>query len=561
MSSILPEELHDFRNFMFVAWEALTLPEPTKVQYEIAEYLQSGPRRRIICAFRGVGKSWITSAYVVWRLAMNPQLNILVTSASKSRADEFSTFTRQLIDLMPELELLKPQDGQRDSKLSFDVGPALPDHAPSVKSVGITGQLTGSRADEIVADDIEVPSNSATVDLRDRLSELVKEFDALLKPDGIVTYLGTPQVEDSLYTKLAERGYSQRIWPARYPDKRLMELYGDKLSDGIREVAEKDQRKVGKSTDPKRFSDEDLFEREMSYGRSGFALQFMLDTSLSDANKYPLKLNDLVVVSGAQSWMEAPIAVQWASGVDQKKQAQHIPNVGLRGDYYVAPLRISETFQPFQGSVMFIDPSGRGQDELAYAVVKMLSGNLWLTASGGYSGGYTPNNLEALSHLAKLQKVNHVLVESNFGDGMFTQLLRPILNRIYPVSLEDVRVGVVQKEKRIIATLEPVMNQHRLIVAEEVIRNEKEHDPPRQLMYQLSRLTSDRNSLRHDDRVDALAGAVAYWTERMRVDQVSAEDEFNDEKLRNELDAFMEAAIGRPILGPVYARVNGRAAR
>jgi hypothetical protein len=118
----------------------------------------------------------------------------------------------------------------------------------------------------------------------------------------------------------------------------------------------------------------------------------------------------------------------------------------------------------------------------------------------------------------------------------------------------------VQKEKRIIATLEPVMNQHRLIVAEEVIRNEKEHDPPRQLLYQLSRLTSDRNSLRHDDRVDALAGAVAYWTERMRVDQVSAEDEFHDEKLRKELDEFMEAAIGRPILGPVYARINGRAA-
>src|SRR5690606_12617436 len=78
-------------------------------------------------------------------------------------------------------------------------------------------QLTGSRADVLIADDIEVPKNSITHTLRERLAELVKEFDAVLKPGGRVVYLGTPQVESSLYRRLPERGYTIRVWPAEIP--------------------------------------------------------------------------------------------------------------------------------------------------------------------------------------------------------------------------------------------------------------------------------------------------------------------------------------------------------
>ena len=89
-------------------------------------------------------------------------------------------------------------------------------HAPSVKSLGITSQLTGSRADIIIADDIEVPTNSATQAMRDKLSEQIKEFDAILKPNDAakILFLGSPQCEDSVYTKIRERGYMSKIWPA-----------------------------------------------------------------------------------------------------------------------------------------------------------------------------------------------------------------------------------------------------------------------------------------------------------------------------------------------------------
>ena len=85
---IAKDPLNDFRKFLFVVWKHLNLPDPTPVQYDIAKSIQHGKKRLIIEAFRGVGKSWITSAYVVWLLYMNPQLNILVVSASKTRSDD-----------------------------------------------------------------------------------------------------------------------------------------------------------------------------------------------------------------------------------------------------------------------------------------------------------------------------------------------------------------------------------------------------------------------------------------------------------------------------------------
>jgi hypothetical protein len=123
----------------------------------------------MIMAFRGVGKSWVYGAFVCWRLLCNPDWKIMVVSASKPYADALSQFVKRLIDEMEVLRHLKAGKGQRDSLIMFDVGPARTSKDPSVKSVGITGQLTGSRADEIIADDIESLNNSATQNGRDAL--------------------------------------------------------------------------------------------------------------------------------------------------------------------------------------------------------------------------------------------------------------------------------------------------------------------------------------------------------------------------------------------------------
>lgn len=542
----------DFRLFLLYIWIYLGLPDPTPIQYDIARFIQKGPKRMIVMAFRGIGKSWITSAFVCWLLLNNPQLKILVVSASKERSDAFSVFTKRLINEVPVLQHLRPGENQRDSNVAFDVGPATPAHAPSVKSIGITGQLTGSRADVIIADDVEVPKNSATQIQRDKLSELVKEFDAVLSPGGRIIYLGTPQTEMSLYNALRQRGYTARIWPGRIPNQKLITGYTGALAPYITKQIEKGAQ-VDTPTDPKRFSDLDLMERQASYGRSGFALQFMLDTSLSDAERYPLKLSDLIVFHVNQDIH--PKKIVWASSPELV--IDDLQPVGLAGDRYYKPMFVSdERWEEYTGSVMAIDPSGRGKDETAYAVVKAGLGLLWLTAAGGTRGGYEDAAMKELVEVARRNKVNKILVESNFGDGMFTQLLKSALVKFgYPCSVEEIRHSK-QKELRIIDTLEPVMNQHRLVVSQEVIRADLKIDLTYQLFYQLSRVTKDRGSLAHDDRLDALAIAVAHWVEMLQVDTDTAIDLAQENALQEELDRFMDHCLGRPSGGSKWVSIR-----
>lgn len=546
--------LTDFRVFMYVIWHHLGLPDPTPVQYDIASYLQNGPRRLVTEAFRGVGKSWVTSALVCWLLLNEPQLKILVVSASKDRADQFSTFVKRLIAEVPILQHLTPSVGQRDSMISFDVGPATPDHSPSVKSVGITGQLAGSRADVLVADDIEVPNNSQTQTMRDRLSESVKEFDAILKPGGRIIYLGTPQTEMSLYNQLPERGYEIRVWPALYPAVEKIDSYKGALAPFILKLLLGNPLLAGKTTDPQRFSDEDLMERRLSYGRAGFALQFMLDTSLADGDKYPLKIRDLIVMSLNSTLGNTKLA--WAN--DPSGVINDLPNVALTGDKYYRPMWRSEDMTEYTGAMMFIDPSGRGQDETGWAVTKQLMGNVFLVDAGGSKLGYSPEGLQELALIAKQHQVKLIQVESNFGDGMFTELLKPVLGKHYPCTVEEVR-ATGQKELRIIETLEPVMSGHRLVVDQKLIEKDyrtAETDIKYSLFYQMTRVTKDRGSLKHDDRLDAVEGAVRYWTKSMARDNDKANSQHLGKMMDKELKNFVQQVRNPGLLPMKQSRGN-----
>lgn len=542
----IPPPLRDFRNFLYLVWKHLNLPDPTELQYDIADYMQHGPKRSTIMAFRGVGKSWICSAYVVHQLLLDPTKNVLVVSASKNRADDFSTFTLKIIHDIPILKQLKPTENQRFSKIAFDVGPAPASHAPSVKSLGISSQLTGSRADIIVADDVEVPNNSATQGMRDKLDEQVKEFEAILKPldSSRVLFLGTPQCEDSIYNKLRERGYNARIWPSEYPDEsEVISNYGGDLAPLIADNI--DETTVSTTTEPLRFTDMDLEERKMSYGRTGYALQFMLNPKLSDADRYPLKINDLIIMDVDVD--TAPEKVLWSSDPDQADRT--LPNVGLSGDRYKRPAKTVGDNVPYTGSVLSIDPSGRGKDETGYAVVKMLNGQLFVPDAGGIRGGYDEVTLKRLVSIAKDNKVNKVVIESNFGDGMFMELIKPLFRTTYPVTIEEVRHNK-QKELRIVDVMEPVLNSHRLIFDPSVINDDYksaltypiEQQTRYMLMYQLSRITRDKGSLAHDDRLDALSIAIGYWVQQMAADvnqnMIDRKQELLDQELTNFTDSF-----------------------
>jgi hypothetical protein len=214
---------------------------------------------------------------------------------------------------------------------------------------------------------------------------------------------------------------------------------------------------------------------------------------------------------------------------------------------------------PYEGGIMAIDPSGRGDNETAYAVVKMLNGFLYVTAAGGLKGGYAEETMNKLANIAKFNAVNQIIIESNFGDGMFTELLKPYLMKIYPCTTEEVRHNI-QKERRIVDTLEPVMNQHRLVFDIGVIRDDYESTKQYasekalqySLMWQMSRITRTKGALAYDDRLDVLSMAVAFWVERMAQDVNRKMANRKADLLDAELERFMEHAIGRKPRGNTW---------
>lgn len=527
----------DFRVFIYMVWKMISLPDPTPIQYDIAHTLQNLPNDRfIIEGFRGVAKSFITCAYAVWTLWRDPQKKVEIVSASKDRADANAIFIKRIIYTLPFLAHLKARPDQRDQQNLFDVGPAVPDISPSIKSVGISGQLTGSRADLLIADDVEVANNSGTQTQRDKLNEAVKEFDAIIKPKGQIVYLGTPQNEMSLYNELQQRGYRCRIWTVLYPESLSeREFYGDRLAKIIADkYDENPDLYAGKPTDPRRFDEEEIYKRRLSYGKAGFALQFMLNTNLSDQEKYPLKVQDLMIAN--LSLDEANLKWYWSN--DRQLRINDLPCVALKGDYFYEPQGRSSEVYEYTGTVMAVDPSGRGKDETSYAVVKYLNGYLFVLEVGGTREGYSDSTLRQLANKAKIYGVNEIVVEGNFGDGMFSQLFKPVLNDIHPCSVTEVK-NYAQKEARIIDTLEPVMMRHKLIVHKQVILDDYqvyENAPAYSLIYQMTRLSRDRGALAHDDRLDALCMAVAYWLEVMDRDEELGVLEQMEAKLEQWLD-------------------------
>ena len=464
MNNVLEALQNDFKLFLQALWQQLDLPSPTRAQYAIADYLQHGPKRLQIQAFRGVGKSWITGAFVLWTLFNNPEKKIMIISASKERADNMSIFLQKLIIETPWLSHLQPKsDDSRWSRISFDVN-CSPHQAPSVKSVGITGQLTGSRADLMILDDIEVPGNSMTELMREKLLQLCTEAESILTPkeDSRICYLGTPQTSFTVYSKLAERSYKPFIWPARYPRK--VSQYEGLLAPQL--VADIDNgAEPWNVTDPDRFSDDDLIEREAAMGRSNFLLQFMLDTSLSDSEKFPLKMADLVVT--AVNPTTAPDSVIWCS--DPRNVIKELPTVGLPGDYFYSPMQLQGEWHPYQKQSARVDPSGRGTDETAAAFISQRNGFLYLHQMCAYKDGYSDTTLLDILRHCKKYNVTKLVIETNFGDGIVAELFKKHLQQTkQAIDVEEVRANV-RKEDRIIDALEPVMNQHRLVVDKDVI--------------------------------------------------------------------------------------------
>lgn len=578
----------DMRNFLCLVWDHLNLPTPSRAQLEIAHRLQYGAdtsewatlsaeeqeartwgvREDIIRAFRGLGKSYVTAAFAAWLLMRNPRdEKILVVSAG---GDLAKNFVNQLKGLLESMEMCKwllqgPRVNdatRRDMADRFDVAGASLSQSCSVTSKGITGQITGSRATTLIADDMEIEKNSKTEEARGRILNTVRsDFVPITKTEhgkGDIFCLGTPQTEESVYNVMViEMGFSCFCIPVRYPDTkkrlnyRMTDQTGEEvdiLASYLQQLHDNGEILPNGVTDA-RFGDDELIKIEAK-GRASFALQYMLDTSLSDAERYPLKQHDLVVFSTHHQ--KAPLFVQWGHHNDRRNLITDIPNVGFSGDYLLRPLMIDEEWRDYEGTVLFVDPAGRGKDETAWAVVGQQSGTLYVLHVGGHSG----DPAEAMIRIAadaKRFSVNTVEIEPNYAQGVWIEAFQPVLSRVWPggCTVIESEWAKGQKEGRIIGTLEPIMTSHRLVISEEVVRAEaKAEEPKYSFLYQLTHVTHDRGSLKHDDRLEAVSGAVAHFVKAMAMDSTQAREGVlkgeRDDMIEDFISSFEEGfAMGR----------------
>ena len=550
----------DLEFFATELWDAIGMPPLARHQAQQCRWLQHGPYRRGIRAFRGASKTWLTLAYCLWLWFNNPQERVLLISKSEKHSRDSLFMVRRWINQVPWLHHLAPdrRAGQRDSATKFDVGPADDDRSPSFTAASVSGQITGSRATLVILDDAETSENSLSAEMRDRLRDQVREVENVLVPNGPgCVVLGTPHHQESLYDGLREGGYAFQAWPCRYPSEAEKT---DDLADAMIEDMDSGFASIGDPTWPTRFTSQELAEREGALGRSAFNMQMMLRTHAADGDQHPLKLSDLIV--HPVNTEQAPLTIAWGQTNDRggTTRIQDIRSLGFSLDGFYAPIMFSNDWAKYTGTYMWIDPSGKGADRTAFAIVSHLNGTLYCHAVGGLDGGYSSMTLEGLALQAQTHRVNRVYIESNFGTGMLEQLFQPVLQRHFiprgdercpdgwAASIEGVRVSG-QKEVRVISALEPICNQHRLVMDPSVARNEE-------LQRQFTRITRDRNCLRHDDEVEALAMCVKMWEEVMSADPQRGASRHRDMEQKARLrEQYM--ALGKSMGGTRWFQHQG----
>jgi len=475
----------------------LGLGEPTPMQYDIARQLQEGPNDFILAAGRGTGKSTLTAMFASWYMLCNHDKTVLVLSATQQKAIEFISQTRRILSVVPYCNHMIPDEHTKDSALGFNHNVRTTfTQDLSCTARGATSQITGLHSDLIVCDDIEISTNTQTAEAREALLHKLTELESVRNKGSRVLFLGTPHSSESIYGVL-KQAYPLVKYPAMMPDASLP---GE--SEDVAQWIWDTGKNPGESTQPERFDTEMLLERKAKIGPKAFALQYMLDTTLADIDKYPLKLQDLIVFDVDLN--QAPEKVVWQGQNANKK----MPSWGLGGDVIMDPMYLAKDYIPYQHRHMVIDPSGRGADETAVCIASTAGAMIYIHELTGWDGGYNDAVLEKIAKMCLEYNVGLVRIESNFGDGLFSKVITPVLlENCGRIGIEEFKV-TGRKEARMLDVLEPVMSSHRLCWDRRVAKDEKNQ-------MQLTRLTDRRGALRHDDRVDALASAVDYYKELM----------------------------------------------
>jgi hypothetical protein len=192
----------DFLEFLWL-WNQRSAQDTPAIHRRIARWLMArrdaGDRRLLLMAFRGCGKSTLIGLWCAWLLLRNPSARILVVAADAPLATRMVATVRRILESHPLCAELLPDVPENWAADRFTVVRPGALRDPSMLAQGISGNITGARADIIICDDVEVAGNCDTPGKRAALRERLAELEFILTPGGTILFVGTPHCEESLY--------------------------------------------------------------------------------------------------------------------------------------------------------------------------------------------------------------------------------------------------------------------------------------------------------------------------------------------------------------------------
>ncbi len=239
----LPLTSLSFQQFVWL-WNRSQGQTTPRLHLDIAAWLGQrglgGDRRLLLLCFRSAGKSTLIGMFCAWLLFNQPDLRILILSAEYDLAKKMVRNVKNIVERHPLTTDLIPERSLQWASDQFTVQRKLILRDPSLLARGVTSNITGSRADVVICDDVEVPNTCRTPAKREELKDRLHEISYVLVPGGLQLYAGTPHSLHSIYAEapsepdakiflegferlviplLDDRGMSR--WPERFPESSI----------------------------------------------------------------------------------------------------------------------------------------------------------------------------------------------------------------------------------------------------------------------------------------------------------------------------------------------------
>ena len=468
------ERFESFRDFLIVWNTFQDLPSPDH-HMRIAEWLTTGwyggDRRLLLMAFRNSGKSTVVGLFAAWLLKTDPSLRIMVLAADLALAKKMVRTVKRIVERHPQTQGLKPDRADQWASDQFTVRRPMELRDLSMLARGIGANLTGSRADVVICDDVEVPRTCDTAPKREDLRERLSEIDYILVPGGMQLYVGTPH---SYYTIYADE-----------PRAEIGEAVP--FLDGFQRLLIPIRDAEGRSAWPTRFPDAAIERIRRATGPNKFESQMMLKpVSIADGRLDPDRL------------------LPYEAELDYR-EARGVP-VLMLGDRRM--VSASCWWDPAYGAPEGAAREGRaGDGSVLAAVFSDADGGYWLhrirylTAVPDGDDHEAAQQCRQVAEFLRDLHLPSVMLETN-GVGKFLPgILRRELARCGVGASVVEKTSSVPKDRRILEAFDAVLaagalHAHRSVWATPFVQEMREWRP-------------EGRHKGHDDGLDAVAGCLS----------------------------------------------------